>query len=200
MGVSVMKGNVFNQLMVFHTIAKEGSITKAAQKLELASPSVSNSLKALEQQLGLPLFTRTTRRIELTEAGRLLYEQTQPSISQLNFALEGVKDLTQSPSGTVRITMPKFVYQYLLRPHYADFCLLYPEIELEISISDATVDILKEGFDLGIRFGDRVEEGMVARAITSSMKEAFFASPEYIKNNGLPESPESLQRTQANSI
>ena len=115
----MVKGNTFNQLMVFHTIVKEGSITKAGQKLEIASPSVSNSLKALERQLGVPLFTRTTRRIELTEAGRLLHAQTIDSMMDLNFALEGIRDLAQAPSGKVRITMPKFVYQYFLKEHWS---------------------------------------------------------------------------------
>ena len=189
-----MKGNTFNQLMVFHTIAREGSITKAAQKLELASPSVSNALKALEQQLDIPLFTRTTRRIELTEAGRLLHSQTANSMNDLSSALEGIKELGKTPSGKVRITMPKFVYQHFFKDHYADFYRLYPEIELEISVSDAAMDILKEGFDLGIRFGDRVDEGMVARALTPAMKEAFFASPEYIQEHGLPRTPEQLSQ------
>ena len=179
--------------MTFHAIVHEGSITKAAQKLELAAPSVSNSLKSLEGQLGLPLFTRTTRRIELTQAGRALYEQTLGSLSDLNLALENIKDLSRVPSGQVRITMPRFVFQTLFKPHYAEFCRLYPEIELEISISDAAIDILQQGFDLGIRFGDRVEEGMVARALTPTMKEAFFATPEYIAEYGKPSRPEQLK-------
>lgn len=188
-----MNGTTFNQLMMFHAIAEEGSITKAAQKLEIASPSVSNALKALEEQLGLPLFTRTTRRIELTEAGRQLYENTVSSANELSLALESVSDLSKVPSGKVRLTLPRFVYQYLLKPVYAEFCLRYPSIELEISVSDAAIDILKEGFDLGIRFGDRVEEGMVARQLTAPMKEALFASPSYIAQYGTPKTPEDLK-------
>ena len=188
-----MNGTTFNQLTMFHTIVKEGSITKAAQKLEIASPSVSNALKTLEEELGLPLFTRTTRRIELTEAGRLLYERTLHPVGDLSFALESISDLSKVPSGKVRLTTPKFVYQYLLKPIYADFCARYPQIELEISISDAAIDILKEGFDLGIRFGDRVEEGMIARQLTKPMKEALFVSESYQRKHGIPQSPEELK-------
>ncbi|WP_228553419.1 LysR family transcriptional regulator [Pseudoalteromonas sp. PPB1] len=90
-----MNGAAFNQLIMFHTIVLEGSITKAAKKLELAPPAVSNALKALEAELGLPLFTRTTRRIELTEAGRLLFERTYDSVNDLSSALEEVSDLGQ---------------------------------------------------------------------------------------------------------
>ena len=189
-----MKGSTFNQLMMFHAIANEGSITRAAQKLEVASPSVSNALKGLEDHLGLPLFTRTTRRIELTEAGRQLYENTADSIADLNYALESVSDLSKVPSGKVRLTLPRFVFQHFVKPVYAEFCHRYPGIQLEISVSDAVVDILKEGFDLGIRFGDRIEEGMIARPLIPVMRDAFFVSPDYADRYGLPQTPEDLKQ------
>ncbi len=188
-----MNGTTFNQLIVFNTIVQEGSITKAAQKLEMAPPSVSNALKALEQELGLPLFTRTTRRIEVTEAGQLLHERTLDSISELSLAFESVSDLSREPTGTVRVTMPRFVYEYLIEPIYAEFCQQYPHIQLEISVSDATINILREHFDLGIRFGDKVEEGMAARPLTASMKQALFASPAYVERHGQPTCPNDLK-------
>lgn len=189
-----MKGTTYNQLVIFQTITKEGSIRGAARKLEIAPPSVSQSLKTLETHIGLPLFHRTTRRIELTEAGQLLYERTADAISSLNYALESVHDLSETPSGKVSITLPKFVYQYFLRPIYAEFCQRYPDIQLEISINDATVNIISEGIDLGIRFGDRLEEGMVAKQLTSPMHEALFASDKYIARYGVPETPDDLQQ------
>lgn len=189
-----MNGATYNQLMMFHTIVNEGSISSAARKLEIAPPSVSQALKTLEQQMGLPLFTRTTRRIELTEAGQLLFERTQGAMSDLSFAVESVKDLSEDPSGKVRITTPRFAYQYLLKPIYVEFCQRYPNIQLEISINDAAVNIISEGFDMGIRFGDRVEEGMVARQLTPPTKEALFASQEYIDKHGMPTSPDDLKQ------
>ncbi|MBC7001069.1 LysR family transcriptional regulator [Photobacterium sp. BZF1] len=189
-----MNGATYNQLMMFHTIVNEGSISSAARKLEIAPPSVSQALKTLEQQMGLPLFTRTTRRMELTEAGQLLFERTQGAISELNFAVESVKDLSEDPSGKVRITTPRFAYQYLLKPIYVEFCQRYPNIQLEISINDAAVNIISDGFDMGIRFGDRVEEGMVARQLTPPTKEALFASLSYIEKHGMPNSPDDLKQ------
>ncbi|MBQ4812485.1 LysR family transcriptional regulator [Pseudoalteromonas luteoviolacea] len=189
-----MNGSTFNQLVTFHTIAQEGSIAKAARKLEIASPSVSNALKALETELGLPLFTRTTRRIELTEAGKQLFERTYHTVQQLTGAVEGISELSKDPSGKVRLTTPRFVYQSLLRPVYAEFCKRYPNIELEISISDATIDILQDGFDLGIRFGERVQEGMVAKRLTTPMEEALFASQSYIETYGNPDTPNDLKQ------
>jgi len=189
-----MNGTTFNQLMMFHTIVREGSITKAALKLEIAAPSVSNALKALEGQLGLPLFTRTTRRIELTEAGRMLHKKTVDSVADLSVAFESISDLSNVPSGKVRLTVPRFVYLYLLKSIYVEFCQRYPNIELEISITDAAIDILNDGFDLGIRFGDRIEEGMVARQLTEPMKEAYFVSNAYAEQYGIPEVPEDLKQ------
>ncbi|BCN26556.1 LysR family transcriptional regulator [Vibrio alfacsensis] len=189
-----MNGSTYNQLMMFHTIAQEGSITAAARKLEIAPPSVSQALKMLEEQLGLPLFTRTTRRIELTEAGQQLYERTRPSMSDLSLAIESISDLRRVPSGKVRITLPRFVYQSLLKPIYIEFCQRYPDIQLEISVSDKAVDIIREGFDMGIRFGDKVEDGMIARQLTPPVKEALFASPSYLEQYGVPKTPKDLQQ------
>lgn len=190
-----MKGSgaSYNQIVIFHAIAKEGSIRAAARKLEMAPPSISQSLKLLETKLGLPLFSRTTRQMSLTDAGKYLLDNTTDAISQLDYALEGVHDLSHAPSGKVSITLPRFVYQNVIRPIFPEFCRRYPNIELEISISDASVNIIKEGIDVGIRFGDRVEEGLVARKLTPPLLEAVFASSEYLEKFGMPESLKELE-------
>ena len=188
-----MKGATLNQLATFHTIATEGSITAAARKLEIAPASVSQSLKTLEQHLGLPLFSRTTRRIELTEAGRLLFQKSANAMTDIENALENVGDLTDIPSGTIKLTTPRIAYQLILEPIYAEFCQRFPEIQLEISVSDKSINIIEEGFDLGIRFGDRIEEGMIARALTKPMKDALFVSPDYAKSHGIPKTIEELK-------
>ena len=134
-----MNGSTYNQLRVFHAIAQEGSVSGAARSLEMAPPSVSQSLKNLEQELGLPLFTRTTRKVELTEAGQMLFQRTFQSAKALDLAIETVADLSREPRGKVRITLPRFVYQQVLAPIYVEFCQRYPEIELEISIFDLSL-------------------------------------------------------------
>ncbi|MBM7074619.1 LysR family transcriptional regulator [Shewanella sp. 202IG2-18] len=189
-----MNSSSFNQLQTFHAILEEGSITGAAKKLEIAPPSVSQSLKNLEKHLGLPLFTRSTRRIELTEAGSLLYQKTVNALNELNDAFDSIEDLNEVPSGKVKLTIPRFAYQFFLQPLYVEFCERYPNIQLEVSVSDEAVNIIAEGIDVGIRFGDRVEEGMVARPITKPMKEALFASQSYVDKHGVPNSIEELQK------
>ncbi|WP_419811976.1 LysR family transcriptional regulator [Bacterioplanoides sp.] len=188
-----MKGATFNQLTIFQSIVREGSIRGAARKLEMAPPSVSQALKLLEAEVGLPLFTRSTRRIELTEAGRLLQQRTSGAMTTLDYAVESIRDMNEQPSGRVSITLPRFVFQFFLKPIYAEFCQRYPDIQLEISISDKAVNLLEEGYDAGIRFGNRVEPGMVARQLTAPMQEALFASDEYLQRYGQPQTAADLQ-------
>lgn len=181
-----MNGVTYNQLIVFHAIAAEKSISLAAKKLQITAPSVSHSLKLLEQQVGLPLFLRTTRRVELTEAGLALQQKTSALLLQLDYAFESVSALNQAPKGKIRITVPRFVYQLILEPIYIDFCRAYPQIQLEISISDEAIDILQQGFDIGIRFGHKISDSMVARQLTPVYKEALFASKAYLQHFGAP--------------
>lgn len=194
MNPNLINGSVYGQLMIFHIIAAEGSISAAARRLELSVPAVSKSLKQLEEHIGAPLFRRTTRRIELTEAGEILRCNTQNAVQSLQHGIEYVRDLSKKPSGSVRITLARLAFHQILQPVYADFCRTYPEIELEISINDGTVDILAEGFDLGIRLGDVIQEGMVARQLTPPLREGLYVSPAYVERYGLPQSPQELSQ------
>lgn len=189
-----MKAATLNQLLIFRVIAEEHSIRGAARRLELSAPSVSQSLRQLEAELGVLLFKRNTRRMELTEAGEQLVAGASGALDTVEQALEAVKDQGQAPSGRVSITLPRFVYQHYLQPVYADFCRRYPGILLEISVTDATVDLLREGHDLGIRFGDRIDPTMVALPLTPPMRDALFCSPDYAAAHGLPQSPAELAR------
>lgn len=111
----------------------------------------------------------------------------------MDFAVESVKDLSEQPSGKVSITLPRFVYQSFFRPIYAEFCQRYPEIELEISISDKTVNLLEDGYDMGIRFGDKLESGVVAHQLSPPNKEVIFVSDNYAEKYGIPKTLEDLQ-------
>lgn len=187
-----MNGSIYGYLQVFRTIVQEGGISVASRKLETSPPAVSNALKALEKHIGLPLFHRSTRSLELTEAGERLFESTQSLMFSLENAVENVQELGETPSGTVRITIPRFAYHRLIKPYYAEFCLRYPDILLEISVYDGTVDLAKEGFDLGIRFGDKIEEGVVARQLFPEMQDCLLVSRDYANRYGIPQTPQKL--------
>lgn len=189
-----MDNTLYGQLQVFHAIATEGSISGAARRLGLGVPAVSKSLKALENSMGVPLFNRSTRRLEITEAGQMLQSRSADALQSLRYAVESVQDLGQTPSGVVRVTVARHAYKCLLKPRLARFCHAYPEIRLEISVYDGTVDILEQGYDMGIRFGDRVEEGMVARRLSAPFREGLYVSESYIGRYGTPTGPEDLSR------
>jgi len=189
-----MDNTLYGQLQVFHAIATEGSISGAARRLGLGVPAISKSLKALEASMGLPLFNRSTRRLEITEAGQMLQSRSADALQSLRYAVESVQDLGQTPSGTVRLTIARHAYLHLLKPRLAQFCETYPQIRLEISVHDGTVDLLEQGYDMGVRFGDRVEEGMVARRLTAPFREGLYVSQGYIHRHGIPRGPEDLSR------
>lgn len=186
------RSSIYNQLLVFQTIVQENSIRGAARKLEMAAPSVSATLKSLEQTIGLPLIMRTTRQMDLTEAGRRLLQETLQPMQKIDRALEQTQDLVEVPSGTVKITLPRFVYELFLKKIFANFCEEYPEILLEISVFDGTVDIVEKGFDIGIRFGYKVQESMVTKPISPKMRDAVFAAPVYAEQFGIPRNIKEL--------
>lgn len=187
-----MNNALYNQIRIFQSIAREGNISAAARKLEITPPSVSNALKLLEEHIGHPLFVRTTRRIELTETGQQLLEQTAAAVEVLETSLESLRDQNREPSGAVRITLSRFAYLLILKPAMAAFCQQYPGIQLEISVYDGTVNIIEERFDLGIRFGDILEGGVVARPLMKPFREGLYASSAYLAEYGVPESPADL--------
>lgn len=189
-----MNNVIYNQIRIFQSIAHEGSISAAARKLEITPPSVSKALKLLEQHIGYPLFVRTTRRIELTDAGQQLLQQTSDAVNSLEKALENIKEQNQKPSGLIRITLSRFAYLLILKPAMAAFCQQYPGIQLEIFVYDGTLNIIDERFDLGIRFGDILEGGVVARQLMKPFREGLYASTEYLKAFGTPVSPVDLQQ------
>ncbi len=189
-----MNNVIYNQIRIFQSIAREGSISAAARKLEITPPSVSKALKLLEQHIGHPLFVRTTRRIELTDTGQQLLTQTSAMVDSLEQALENIRDQSHAPSGMVRITLSRFAYLLILKPAMAEFCARYPGIQLEISVYDGTVNIVDERFDLGIRFGDILEGGVVARQLMKPFREGLYASSAYLNAFGVPVTPADLQQ------
>lgn len=189
-----MNNVIYNQIRIFQSIAREGSISAAARKLEITPPSVSKALKLLEQHLGHPLFIRTTRRIELTDAGQQLLQQTSAAVDSLEKALDSIKDSSQQPSGLIRITLSRFAYLLILKPFMAEFCQRYPGVQLEISVYDGTINIIEERFDLGIRFGDILEGGVVARQLLKPFREGLYASASYLETFGTPATPVDLHQ------
>ncbi|OOF41679.1 LysR family transcriptional regulator [Rodentibacter mrazii] len=191
-----MNSTEYGQLLIFQNIAKEGSISACARTLGISVPAVSKSLQQLEKRLGVPLFQRSTRKIQLTETGIQLLAQTGEAVENLAAAFEKAKKLAQTPTGTVRITVSQVAFSLIIQPIYAEFRRHYPHILLDISINNATVNLIEERFDLGIRFGNSLEDGMVARKLTGDIREGLFISPQYAQQHGTPRTIAELAQHQ----
>ncbi len=179
-------------LEVFNAIAREGSMSAAAQALGIKRSTVSHQLKNLEDQLGTALFVRTTRAINLTEAGRALMRASGPAFEQLADGLETARSAGHSARGELKLAAPEFAYQLLLRGKLISFQEKYPEISLELSLTDALSDILHEGLHAGFRLGGLVAQNMIAKPLTPALNSAVVASPAYLERHGAPEHPKDL--------
>ena len=181
-------------LEVFLAVAEAGSLRAAARALGVRPPAVSQQLKALETEIGVTLFTRTTRSISLTDAGRALLRRARPAVGEIGGALEEARGIGAATRGQLRLTLPYVAHQIALAPRLAAFHAAYPEIELELSFDDAFVDVVAEGFHGGIRLGDLIQEDMIALRLTPPIKVAYFAAPTYLARHGRPATPADLLR------
>ncbi|MEM7021407.1 MAG: LysR family transcriptional regulator [Pseudomonadota bacterium] len=177
---------------IFTAIAQSGSFRSAADALGIKPSTVSHQLRALEDRLGTALFIRTTRSIRLTEAGRALIRGAGPAFEQLSEAVESARTTGHAARGTLKLAMPEFVYQLIVGPALGAFCRTYPEIELELSLTDALSDILGEELHAGFRLGDRIAQDMVAVRLTPPLPLLVAASPGYLQKRGMPGSPRDL--------
>jgi DNA-binding transcriptional LysR family regulator len=181
-------------LEVFLAVAEHRSLRGAAAALEVQPPAISYGLKRLEEQIGVTLFMRTTRSVQLTDAGRALLQRVRPALSEVGDALEQARGMGRIRKGTIRITLPYFAYELAVAPRLVAFGKTYPDVELELSFSEAFVDLVADGFHAGIRMGDHIQEDMIAVRLTPPLKVAYFASPDYLKRHGRPRQPQDLLR------
>ncbi len=177
---------------VFLTIVQEGSLRAAAKALGVGAPAVSHQLKMLEQKMGVDLLYRTTRSLELTDAGRVLLDNAAPAYRDMTYAIKKVQQTGKSTKGTLRLTLSRGAYITALAPVLDKFLADNPEINLDISLSEGLVDIIREGFHAGIRLGDLVADNMVAVRVTSALAPVFSAAPCYLNKQGRPEKPRDL--------
>ena len=177
---------------VFLAIVREGSLRAAARSLGVGAPAVSHQLKALERRIGVNLLVRTTRSLELTDAGRTLLAGAAPAFEEIIDAIEGSRRIGGSNSGTLRLTLARSAYKMIIAPLLAEFQARYPEVCLELSINEGLVDIVKDGFHAGFRLGDRLTTDMVAVRLTGPLTPCYSAAPSYLAAYGRPEHPRDL--------
>ena len=166
--------------------ADSGSFTAAAQVLDLTPAAVSKNVATLEAQLGVRLFNRTTRQLSLTDEGRRFVAQARDGLHLLE-AARAAATQQQAPEGRVRMSCAVGFGRRFVLPLLPDFFQRYPQVQLELSLSDVKVDLVRDGFDVGLRGGAAPPEGMVARKLCV-VPGVLVASPGYLKAHGTPAS------------
>lgn len=192
-----MKRN-FDNIMVgsielFCLAAEQGSFTGAANAAGVTPAAVSRSVSRLEERMGVRLFVRTTRQIRLTDAGRLYFEQCRQALGQLIDAEREITGGQRTPSGLLRISMPTPYAHYRVLPLLPAFRARYPQVQVEVHVSNRNIDFAEEGYDLAIRGRLPPDSSLVARKLEDA-ELVLVATPAYLKRAGTPLALDDLQR------
>jgi DNA-binding transcriptional LysR family regulator len=184
------------ELTAFAAVAEHRSFTKAAAQVGIALPTMSQTIRSLEDGLGVRLFNRTTRSVALTEAGDRLLAEVQPILEGIDRALENVNSFRDKPMGTLRLAIERPVGAILgamLRaPLLQPFLAEYPDIHLEVALDDSHRDIVSSRFDAGIRAGHRIERDMTILRMLDKFRVLPVAAPAYLARHPRPSSPTDL--------
>lgn len=179
-------------LAAFVCVAELRGFSAAAVRLGMSPSAVSQTIQKLETRLGAALFARTTRSVSLTEAGERYLARVAPAVDELSSAAEELSDVDARPAGLLRLNVSRAAYLFALRPILPAFIASYPEVELEISIDSALVDIVRLGFDAGMRYSDMVERDMVSVRVGPPLASYAVATPAYLERRGVPKRPQDL--------
>jgi DNA-binding transcriptional LysR family regulator len=174
-------------------VAERASFAKAALHLGISRSAVSETIRGLEERLGVRLLNRTTRSVALTEVGERLLSQLRPALQGLEDAVESMNVFRDKPGGNLRLTVPRPAARSIIEPKLAKFLAAYPAITLEIITDSALTDIVRDRFDAGIRPGHRVARDMIALRVGEDARPTLVASSGYLDRHGVPKNPEDLQ-------
>jgi DNA-binding transcriptional LysR family regulator len=180
------------ELSAFLAVARERSFTRAAAQLGVSPSALSQTMRGLEERLGVRLLTRTTRSVAPTEAGERLAASVGPRLEEIEAELAALTEMRDKPAGTIRITTVDHAAQTILWPALGEFLRHYPDVQVEISVDNTLVDMVAQGFDAGIRMGEQVAHDMIAVRIGSEIRMAVVATPAYFAAHGIPKTPQDL--------
>lgn len=182
----------FNDLVAFIAVAREESFTRAAVKLGVSQSALSQTVKGLEERLGLRLLTRTTRRVSPTPAGERLLQAAGPRFDEIQAELSALSEMRDKPAGTVRITTGEHAAISVLAPALDKFLPDNPDVNVEITVDYGLTDIVADRYDAGVRLGEQIAKDMIAIKIGPEMRMAVVGSPAYFRQHAWPEVPGDL--------
>lgn len=180
------------ELEVFFAVAEARSFRKAATDRGVSASAMSQAMRSLEERLGVRLLNRTTRSVAPTEAGAQLLQRLGPALAEVAEAVDGVNSFRSKPRGTVRINAPAPAIDFILAPLAQMFLDAYPDVALEFITDAAKVDIVSDGYDAGVRFGEQLAHDMIAVPLGGTLRYLIVGQPAYIAQHGAPQQPEDL--------
>lgn len=181
-----------NALLAFVRTAELGSFVAAGRVLQLSPSAVGKAVARLEQEVGVRLIQRSTRRMQLTEEGRQFHDRCRRILDELDDARSLLAQSRETPRGLLRVSAP-VVGHHVLLPALPDFVARHPEVELDLVFTDRTVDLIEDGIDIAIRSGDLPDSGLVSRPL-QAFQLGLWASPAYLKRQGTPKKLADLDR------
>ncbi|ATB45574.1 LysR family transcriptional regulator [Corallococcus macrosporus] len=173
-------------------VAEKRSFTAAAAELRVTPSAVSQAIGALEERLHARLVQRTTRSVSLTEAGARFVAELRPAMEGIRGAFATLESARGRPTGTLRLNVPRLAFGPVIKPMLARFLTAHPELRIDVTLDDGLRDIVAEGYDAGIRLGERVDRDMVAVPVTGDMRMAVVGSPAYFDAHPHPRHPRDL--------
>lgn len=187
-----MRGSDYAELRAFAAVVEHGSFVRAAAHLGISASTLSQIVRRLEERLGTRLLNRTTRSVALSQAGARLIERLVPAIAELESSVTELAESARAPSGLVRINSSRVAAVTYLAPLLGPFLVAHPTVRLDIVTDDRLVDIVAEGFDAGIRLGEKLHRDMIALPLSGDLDMMVVASPDYLARQGRPERPHDL--------
>ena len=185
--------NDLGELAAFAVVAEERSFTRAAARLGISQSALSHSMRGLEKRLGLQLLARTTRSVSPTAAGTALLQDLTPALERIERSLAEARKRRESPTGRIRLIIPRTATYMVLLPKLARFVRTYPEIVLEVTSSNDPVDLVAGEYDAGIQIGEFIQRDMIAVRVSKDLRLAVVGSPEYFKARKIPRTPRDLK-------
>jgi DNA-binding transcriptional LysR family regulator len=179
-------------MATFVAVAETKGFRAAGERLGVSHSAVSQTLRRLEERLGVPLVRRTTRSVHLTEAGEKLYASVRPALDEVRAAVAAVGELGDQPRGTLRVHTSSAAQTMIGESLLTGFLTEHPHILLDLVVSDAPVDIVAQGFDAGIQLGEVIDKDMIAVPVTGDLRLAVVGAPSYFKQRGVPSHPREL--------
>ena len=183
--------SVPSDMLAFVRAVELGGFSVAAREMGLTPSAISKLVTRLEDRLGVRLLNRTTRRLALTPEGEAYFHRSQRILADIDEAENEVASFRAQPKGLLRINVGTAFGMHQLAPALPEFLARYPEMQVELTLSDRVVDLIEEGADLGIRLGNLVDSSLIARRICE-VERVVCAAPAYLKKNGTPKKPEDL--------